>query len=140
MDIDPSTLSENEISRALLQFHLRRATSHLTTGMFVQADLQRPDTVRTWGAALGGKILATPEYFTSGGRYGCCVKFDSPLGTRRQIWITAKFMSLHKPLADVLLQFMASAGAKWELPVVSLTDVRDLECALHCRCMRFECD
>eukprot|EP00969_Alexandrium_andersonii_P178638 7898081-Alexandrium_andersonii.AAC.1 len=64
-----------QVTKALLDHKMRRATSGILASVFVVVDPARPDAQRLWAAGLGGACVCSAEFFQSGGTVGACVQY-----------------------------------------------------------------
>ena len=96
--IAPGALPAADTAAALSKHHMRRATSFWEADLFVVSDVSSAQFGVVWTAVLGGRTIASCEFFKSGGKHGACISHDSPLSTRRLIWISPSFIRERRPL------------------------------------------
>lgn len=82
--------------------------------VFLVPDPGKPGLRIAWIAALKGARIGTSKYILSGGRSGACVKYERALSSKRFIWVSPGFCTVHPDTTVILEECMRSPGTQWK--------------------------
>ena len=77
-----------DFNRLLLQHHMRAPRGDAPVDVFVVADLARPCPALACLAGMHGSLLASPQFFKSGGSVGSAIAYTKALQTRRFLFVS----------------------------------------------------
>ena len=82
-------------------------------GVIVTEDITRLGQCQTISAALGGVLVVTPLWITSGGQHGPSLQYDAAVSKRRSVWCSADFIDMHPDVHAIMVGRSQMRGAAW---------------------------
>ena len=105
------------VSQIIRKNDMRRVDDPIdaAAGYIIDASLKGAGRTNRWVAVLAGCALVTPDYFTSEGKSGGCLRWRAAVNIKRQIYISAELQRDEPLLAGLLRWAIQLPASKWTL-------------------------